>query len=59
MCHLFQFNPLIPTDWHQEEPLGYSVFVEPNYLFTQHIFLAAYLAIMLQASRHIAEGKLE
>ena len=36
-CHLSPFHPLIPIDWHQEEPLGYSVFGEPNRLFTQHI----------------------
>ena len=38
LCHLFPFHPLIPTDWHQEEPLNYSVFGEPNQLFTQHIY---------------------
>ena len=36
--HLFPFHTLIPTDWHQEEPLGYSVFGEPNELFTQHTY---------------------
>ena len=36
--HLFPFHPLIPTDWHQEEPLGYSLFGDPNQLFTQHIY---------------------
>ena len=36
--HLFPFHPLIPTHWHQEEPLGDSVFGEPNELFTQHIY---------------------
>ena len=56
MCHLFQFNPLISNDWHQEELLGYSVFPEPNYVFTQHIYLAAYLAVMLQASWHLPDG---
>ena len=55
--HLFQFYPVIPTDWRQEKPLGYSAFAEPNYLFTQHIYLPAYLAIILQVSCHIAEGK--
>ena len=24
-------NPLIPTSWQQEEPLGCSVFAEPDY----------------------------
>ena len=57
LCHLFQFKPLIPNDWHREEPLGYSVFTEPKYLFTQHIYLVAYLAIMLEASWRIADGK--
>ena len=57
LSDLFQFHLFIQTDWHQEEPLGYSVFPETNYLLTQHIYLAAYLAIMLQASWHIAEGK--
>ena len=55
LCHLFPFNSFILTDSHQEEPLGYSVFAEPNYLFIQHIYVAAHLAIMLQASYHIAE----
>ena len=57
LCNLFQFNPLIPTDWHQEKPFAYSVFAESNYLFTQHIYLAAYLAVMLQAPWHIPDGK--
>ena len=56
MCHLFQFNPLISNDWHQEELLGYSVLPEPNYVFTQHIYLEAYLAVMLQASWHLPDG---
>ena len=56
LCHLFPFKPFIPTDWHQQEPLDCSEFAEPNYLFIQHIYIAAYLAIMLQASYHIAEG---
>ena len=30
LYHLFPFNPLIPTYWHQEEPLDYSVFAETN-----------------------------
>ena len=30
LCHLFPFNPLTPAYWHQEEPLGYSVFAEAN-----------------------------
>ena len=38
MCHLFPSHPLIPTDWHQEEPLGYSVLGEPKQLFTQDIY---------------------
>ena len=54
--HLFSLNPLIPTYCHQEEPLGPSVFPEPKILFTQHIYIPAHLAIMLQASWHIAEG---
>ena len=29
-CHLFHFNPLIQTDSHQDEPLGYNVFPEPD-----------------------------
>ena len=28
----------ILTDSHQEEPLGYSVFAEPNYLFIHHLY---------------------
>ena len=56
LCHLFPFNSFILTDSYQEEPLGYSVFAEPNYLFIQHIYIAAYLAIMFLASYHIAEG---
>ena len=36
--HLFPFHRLIATDWHQEEPLGNSVFGVPNQLFTQHIY---------------------
>ena len=39
------------------ETLGDSVFTEPNYLSTQHIYLAAYLVIMLQGSCNIAEDK--
>ena len=54
---LISFQPFDATNWHQEEPLGYSVFAEPKYVFTQHIYLAAYHAIMLQASWHIGEGK--
>ena len=54
--HPFSLNPLIPTHCHQEEPLGHSVFAELKILFTQHIYIAAHLAIMLQASWHIAEG---
>ena len=57
LWYLFQFYSLIPTDWHQEKLLGYSQFGEPNYLFTQHIYLAAYFAIILQVSCHTAEGK--
>ena len=30
LCDLFSFNRLIPTCWHQEEPLGCIVFTEPN-----------------------------
>ena len=54
--HLFSLNPLIPTYCHQEELLGPSVYAEPKILFTQHIYIAPHLAIMLQASWHIAEG---
>ena len=57
LCHLFPLNLLISNDWHREKPLGYSVFAEPNYLFTQHIYLVACLATMLQVSWDIAEGK--
>ena len=46
----------MPTDWHQEKPFGYNVVAQPNYLLTQHIYFAAYLAIMLQASWHIADA---
>ena len=56
---MFSLNPLIPTYCHQEEPLGPSVFPEPKILFTQHIYIPAHLAIMLQASWHIAEGNQE
>ena len=55
-CDLFLFIPLIPTYWHQEEPLGCSEFAEPSYLFKQHVNIVAELAIMLQASWHIPEG---
>ena len=54
--HPFSLNPLIPTYYHPEEPLGRSVFAEPKILFTWHIYMAAHLAIMLQASWHIAEA---
>ena len=54
--HLFSLNPLIPTYCHQGEPLGPSVFAVPNYIFTQHVYLAAYLAIMLQTSWHLPDG---
>ena len=54
--HPFSLNPLIPTYCHPEEPLGLSVSPEPKILFTWHIYIAAQLAIMLQASWHIAEG---
>ena len=54
--HLFSLNLLIPTYCDQEEPLGPSVFAEPKILFLQHIYIAPHLAIMLQASWHIAEG---
>ena len=54
--NLFSLNPLIPTYCYQEEPLGHSVSPEPKMLFTRHIYIAARLSIMLQASWHIAEG---
>ena len=47
---MFSFNPLVPTYWHQEEPLGWSVFTEPNYLFKEHTYITAYLTLSLQAS---------
>ena len=53
---LFSFNPLIPAYWYQEEPLGCSEFGEPNYVFKRYVYIVPYLAIMLQASWHIAEG---
>ena len=56
LCDLFSFNPLIPAYWHQEEPLGCSEFGEPNYVFKRYVYIVPYLAIMLQASWHIAEG---
>ena len=56
LCHLFPFNPFIPTDWHQQEPLGCSEFSEPIYLFKQYVYIVAYLRILLQASWHIPEG---
>ena len=55
-CDLFWFIPSIPTYWHQEEPLGCSEFTEPIYLFKRNAYIVAYLAIMLLASRHKAEG---
>ena len=54
--HLFSLNPLIATYCHQKEPLGLSVFAQPKILFTQHIYIAPHLTIMLQASWHIAES---
>ena len=56
LCHLFPFNPFIPTDWHQQEPSGCCKFVKPNYLFKRYIYIVAYLGIMLQASSNIPEG---
>ena len=63
LCDLFPFSRLIPTHWHQEEPLGFqeeplgcSVFAETNQLFKRDVYITAYLATMLQASWHIAEG---
>ena len=53
--HSFSLNTLIPTYCHPEEPLGHSVFPEQKILFTQHIYIVAHLAIVLQASWHIAE----
>ena len=53
---LFPFNPFIPTDWHQQEPLCWSEFAEPNYLFKWYVYIVAYLGIMLQASWYIPEG---
>ena len=54
--HPFSLNTLIPTYCHPEETLGHSVFAEQKILFTPHIYIAPHLAIMLQASWHIAEG---
>ena len=39
------------------DPLGYSVSAEPNYLFAQHVYLAAYFPMMLQAPWYIADNK--
>ena len=33
LCDLSFFNPLIPTYWHQEEPMRCSDLGEPNYAF--------------------------
>ena len=55
-CDLFLFIPLIPTYWHQEEPLGCSEFAEPSYLFKRYVYIVAYLGIMLHTSWHIPEG---
>ena len=60
--YMFSLNPLIPTIptyCQQEEPLGQSVSPELKISFTRHIYIAAHLAIMLQASWHIAEGNEE
>ena len=50
LCDLFSFIPSIPTYWQQEKPLGCNEFVGTNYLFKQHVYIVADLAIMLQAS---------
>ena len=56
LCDLFSFIPFIPTDCHQQTPLGCSKFAEPSYLFKQDVYIVASLEIMLQASWHIPEG---
>ena len=56
LYHPFSLNTVIPTYCHPEETLGHSVFPEQKILFTPHIYIAPHLAIMLQASWHIAEG---
>ena len=45
----------IPTYWHQDESLRCSELAETYYLFKQHIYIAANLAITLQAFSHIAD----
>ena len=56
LCVFFSFIPLIPTYWHQEEPLGCSEIAEPSYLFKRYVYIVAYLGIMLHTSWHIPEG---
>ena len=38
---------LWPNLFPQEEPLGFSLFGEANYLITQHVYIVPYLVIML------------
>ena len=56
LSHLLPFNPFMPADCRQQKLLGCSEFAEPNYLLTLHIYLSAYLGIMLPAPWHIPEG---
>ena len=53
VCDLFSFIPLIPFHWHQEEPMGFKEFPEPNYLFKRYIYIVAYFGIMLEVYWHI------
>ena len=44
------------SKWHQEGPLGYVVFTFPINYSSRYLNNTAYLADMLQATWHIAEG---
>ena len=52
----FFIRPFVPTDCHQQKPLGCSKLADPNYLLKRDVYIVAYLEIMLQASWHIPEG---
>ena len=54
-CDFLSFIRSISTYWPQEKALGCNVFAEDNYIFKQHMYIAAYVAIILQASWHISK----
>ena len=51
------FNHMASEYWHQKEPLACGEFKWFNEKLIQLLWETVYLAIMLQAFLHIAEGK--